>query len=172
MKLAMLTMLLIADATNIANAMPLAQTHKQYPSLEINGTVYENACSPEQESHLQQELPAHGIPSQTHAWNLIHTIMCAPRTAATRKYLMDSLSLKVSLLDEATGERAHSQIVRRSPHLVDELMATGHAWQPRIRVHGKRIILQYYVNEVCIRSVTLVNMQSRWNISEIGAACD
>ena len=74
--------------------------------------------------------------------------------------------------DESTGDEGSITFSRRSPELTLELRAKRKAWDAHVDVDDKYITLQYLSNEACVASRNFTHVKSKWQISEIGEACD
>lgn len=72
----------------------------------------------------------------------------------------------------ATGTESTLKIVRVDNELIEEVMATAHAWGVSVRMRNGNFSLQYYGNEACVKEVIFKNVKSKWMIYEMGEACD
>jgi hypothetical protein len=73
---------------------------------------------------------------------------------------------------ESTKDKSVIKTLAVSEELVTRIMATGSVWNTTLLAEKKKITLQYFVNEACVRSATLLYSHSKWAVSEIGEACD
>jgi len=143
-----------------------------YPSLEMHGVTYANACSKPQQQVLRQALSKGRIENLPAVWRAVQALLCAPRTGPERAYLGSMFAKKIKQKLEETGSEPSYEVVVRTDELIDGTMAAGEAWDANLDIEVDRIRLQYFPNEACVRSVTLSYRQTKWVIDEIDEACD
>jgi hypothetical protein len=156
----------------------LAQAQGGSPEIKgniyVHGDEYTNACSPRERKKLQQSVKRAAGRSRdaNGAWQLVETLLCAPNSKASRRYLTGVLPPKIRFKSSGTGQDDTSELIRRDGELVKSLLAKGEAWHATISSESTEIILSYYPNEACIRSRTLTFTNKRWRLVELGEACD
>jgi len=143
-----------------------------YPSLEMHGVTYANACSKPEQQVLRQGLSKEGVENLPAVWRAVQALLCAPRTGPERAYLGSMFAKKIKQKQEDTGSEPSHEVVARTDELIDRTMAAGEAWDANLDIEVDKIRLQYFPNEACVRSVTLSYRQTKWVIDEIDEACD
>lgn len=155
-----------------------AQAQERSPeikgSLYVHGNEYTNTCSPGERKKLQQSVKRAAGRSRdaNGAWRLVETLLCAPDSKASRRYLSSVLPPKIRFKSSGTGQDDTSELIRRDGELIESLLAKGEAWNATISSESTEIILSYYPNEACIRSRTLNFTNKRWRLVELSEACD
>ena len=156
----------------------LAQAQEGSPeirgNLYVQGDEYKNTCSPSERKKLQQSVKRAAGRSRdaNGAWRLVETLLCAPNSKASRRYLASVLPPKIRYKSSGTGQDDTSELIRRDAELIKSLLAKGEAWNATISSESTEIILSYYPNEACIRSRTLNFTNKRWRLVEMSEACD
>ena len=156
----------------------LAQAQERSPEIKrnlyVHGHEYANACSPSERRTLRQSVKRAAGRSRdaNGAWRLVETLLCAPDSKASRRYLTSVLPPKIRLKSSGTGQDDTSELIRRDGELIESLLAEGEAWKATISSESTRIILSYYPNEACINSRTLNFVHKRWRLVELSGACD
>jgi hypothetical protein len=163
---------LILLCTGLAQAQGRSSEIKG--SLNVHGNEYTNTCSPSGRKKLQQSVKrAVGRNRDANgAWRLVETLLCAPDSKASRRYLTGVLPPRIRFKSSGTGQDDTSELIRRDGELIKSLLAKGEAWNAIISSESTEIILSYYPNEACIRSRTLNFTNKRWHLVEISEACD
>jgi hypothetical protein len=162
----------------ILSCAGLAQAQGRSPgvkgSLEVHGQQYPNACSPVERRKLRQAVrrAAGRGRDADGAWRLVETLLCAPDSAASRRYLTGVSPPKIRLKSAGTGQDDTSELVRRDGALFESLLAKGGAWNATVSSESTDIVLSYYPNEACISSRTLKFTNRMWRLVEMGEACD
>jgi hypothetical protein len=145
---------------------------QDYPSLTMHGFTYPNACAPAERADLQGNLNSKKIPEPLMAWRAIELILCAQKTKFSFNQLTELVPKHIAASAESTGDKPQREVAIRSERLVADLMAGGRAWDADIRIEDGNILLQYYVNEACVKSARLTYANRKWLLSKIGEACD
>lgn len=143
-----------------------------YPSLEMHGVTYANACSKPEQQVLRQAISKAGVENLPAVWRAVQALLCAPRTGPERAYLGSMFAKKIKQELEDTGSEPSYEVVARTDELIDRTMAGGEAWAAHIHTEVDGIRLQYFPNEACVRGVTLSYRRTKWVIDEVGEACD
>jgi hypothetical protein len=102
----------------------------------------------------------------------VEVLLCARPTDRSRAFVRELLPRAVRKITQATGDEDISELVPRNAALVDEMFAEGLARDVTLTAEADKVTLQYFSNEVCVRSRTLILVKNRWAIAEIGEACD
>jgi hypothetical protein len=144
----------------------------EYPDLNMQGRNYPNSCAPEQRQILQKEIIKGDVQDATQVWKAVELILCVPEDDASRKQLISLFYKKVRKAIDSTGEAPIFKTMFVSEELASKVMAGGNAWNASILVEKSKIVLQYFVNEACVKSATLFYKKSKWSVYEIGQACD
>jgi hypothetical protein len=155
----------------------LAQAQERPPeikkTLDVHGVQYANACMPVGRKALRKSVwRVVGGRDANGAWQLVETLLCAPDSKASRRYLAGVLPTKIRRKSSGTGQDDTSELIRRDGELIESLLAKGEAWNAIMSSESTEIILNYYPNEACIRSRTLKFINRRWRLVEISEACD
>jgi len=143
-----------------------------YPSLEMHGSTYANACSKPEQQVLRQAISKKKVENLPAVWRAVQALLCAPRTGPERAYLGSMFAKKIKQKLEDTGSEPSSEVVARTDELINRAMAAGEAWAADIQIEVDEIRLHYFANEACVRGVTLSYRRNKWVIDEIGEACD
>ena len=142
-------------------------------TLNVHGVEYANACTPQGRKALRKSVwKVSGGRDASGAWRLVETLLCAPDTKASRRYLTSVVPAEVRSVSEGTGQDEVSELVRRDGRLIEALLAEGEAWQATIKSKSRKVSLSYYPNEACINTRTLSFVNRRWRLFKISAACD
>ena len=142
-------------------------------TLNVYGVEYANACTPHGRKALRKSVwRVAGGRDASGAWRLVETLLCAPDTKASRRYLASVLPAQVRSVSEATGQDVVSEWVKRDGKLIEALLAEGEAWQATVKSESKRVSLSYYPNEACINTRTMSFVSRRWRLLKISHACD
>ena len=163
---------LILLCTGIAQAQGRSPEIKG--NLNVQGDEYPNACSPGGRKKLQQSVKrAAGRRRDANgAWRLVETLLCAPNSKASRRYLTSVLPAEVRSVSSGTGQDEISESVRRDGKLIETLLAEGEAWHATVESESREVSLSYYSNEACINTRTLSFVHRRWRLLKISEACD
>lgn len=159
-------------------AAGLAQAQGGLPKtkegLNIQGEEYPNACSSEKRKKLQQSVKraAGRTRDPIGAWRLVEALLCAPESKGTRSYLTGVLPSIIRVKSSGTGQDDTSELIRRDGKLIKSLLAKGKAWNATVSSESGQLVLNYYPNEACISSRTLKFTNKRWQLVEMGGACD
>jgi len=144
----------------------------KYPSLNMHGSTYPNACSKPEQQVLRQAILKAKVQKLPAVWRAVQALLCAPRTGPEHAYLGSMFAKKIKQKQEDTGSEPSHEVVARTDELIDRTMAAGEAWDANLDIEVDKIRLQYFPNEACVRSVTLSYRQTKWVIDEIDEACD
>ena len=155
----------------------LAQAQERPPeikkTLTVHGVEYANACTPDGRKALRKSVwRVAGGRDASGAWRLVETLLCAPDSKASRRYLTGVLPAEVRSVSSGTGQDEISESVRRNGRLIEALLAEGEAWHATVESASTEISLSYYPNEACINTRTLSFVNRRWRLLKISEACD
>jgi len=145
---------------------------EQYPALEIHGFLYSNACAANVRIELQNSLLKLGIKEADKAWQIIDTLICAPRNESTRSTIRAVMAKRIKEDFASTGDLPSFEMVVPDAQIIERVMRDGEAWKAQVRKETDNVIVQYFVDEACVRDVTLRYYNSKWLIYGIGMACD
>ena len=138
--------------------------------LNIQGDVYDASCTASAKAALQASLNG---PTAAEGWKMIDTLLCAPRTAASKAYVASHVARTVSYQSYSTGdEQEQPSTVALSAAIINELLAAGEAWDANVDASAQEIQLSYHPNEACVHTRTLEFIQGKWRITAMGSACD
>lgn len=138
--------------------------------LTIQGDVYDASCTASAKAALQAALAG---PTAVEGWRMVDTLLCAPKSAASKAYVACHAARKISYESYSTGdEQEQASTVPLSSAIIDELLAAGAAWNATVEVNAEQIRLSYYPNEACVNTRTLEFIQGRWRLTTMGSACD
>jgi len=143
-----------------------------YQEMKMQGDIYPNSCSAEQKKALWETVSKAKASDDQQALKLIDLILCAPNAKENRNTLMSSFGKRVRKESESTSEKPRIKTMVVTERIVASTMASGNVWNTRLSAERKKISLQYFVNETCVKSATFVHSHSKWTIDEIGEACD
>lgn len=162
---------LVLLCTGLAHAQERPSAIKK--TLNVHGVEYANACTPHSLKALRKSVwrVARGRDASG-AWRLVKTLLCAPDSKASRRYLTSVIPAEVRSVSEGTGQEETSESVRRDGRLIEALLAEGKAWQARVESESTDVSLSYYPNEACINTRTLSFVNRRWRLFKISEACD
>ena len=142
-------------------------------TLNVHGVKYTNACTPDRRKALRRSVwRVAGGRDATGAWRLVETLLCAPDSKSSRRYLTSVLPAEVRSVSGGTGQDEISESVRRDGRLIEALLAEGEAWHATVKPESTEISLSYYPNEACINTRTLSFVNRRWRLVKISEACD
>ena len=155
----------------------LAQAQERPPAikktLNVYGVEYANACTPQGLKALRKSVwRVAGGRDASGAWRLVETLLCAPDSKASRRYLTSVLPAEVRSVSAGTGQDEISESVKRDGRLIESLLAEGEAWQATVKSESTKVSLSYYPNEACINTRTLSFVNRRWRLLKISDACD
>jgi hypothetical protein len=150
----------------------LCKAANEYPSLKMHGDIYPNSCSPEQKKMLHGRISKSSLPDAALAWQAVELVLCASSSQINRKEVVALFNRNVTEKTESTADKPIYRKPRRNEELAEVVMAAGGAWNTSILISEKKIVLQYFVNEACVKIATLLHNHSNWSIYEIGQACD
>lgn len=143
-----------------------------FPTLKMNGEIYENSCSANKKEVLKGEINPSRLKNADQVWSIIVTILCKPANEKNIEFLKLLTLKKIREATASTGARPQRELVTPSRMLVRDVMAECQAWDADIQVESGKVILQYFANEACVRSVKMRFAKSKWIIYEVGEACD
>jgi len=143
-----------------------------YPPLEINGTYYANACQLGANESLHKTVLARNVENSNYVWQIINALLCGSFNSSAHELVKTIVPQQIREKVVSTGEEPSFRILRRNDDVIKDLMANGRAWGVEMRVTSESLVLEYYPNDACFRRIALENHNSKWNISEIGEACD
>lgn len=155
----------------------LAQAQESPPkvknTLNVHGVEYANACTPDGRKALRKSVwKVAGGRDASGAWRLVETLLCAPDSKASRRYLTSVVPAEVRSVSWGTGQDDISKSVRRDGRLIEALLAKGEAWHATVKSESTEVSLSYYPNEACINTRTLSFVNRRWRLVTISEACD
>lgn len=155
----------------------LAQAQERPPkikkTLNVHGVEYANACTPDGRKALRKSVwRIAGGRDPSGAWRLVETLLCAPDSKASRRYLTSVIPAEVRSVSWGTGQDEISEPVRRDSRLFEALLAEGKAWHATVESESREVSLSYYPNEACINTRTLSFVNRRWRLVKISEACD
>jgi hypothetical protein len=151
-----------------ANAIP------PVPTLQSGSETLVNACTPSSQAKLRKELakPANKVSAPAEALRLVHTLMCAPRSAAATAYLREHVARTVTQKSAATGSDDETATIRPDSELIAALPRGGDAWGAEVQAYGDEVVLIYWSDEATVEDRTLAYTGGRWRIVGIGSAAD
>lgn len=157
--------------------MGLAQAQERPPAikktLNVYGVEYANACTPHGRKALRKSVwRVAGGRDASGAWRLVETLLCAPDSKASRRYLASVIPAHVRSVSGGTGQDEISESVKRDGRLIETLLAEGEAWQATVESKSRELSLSYYPNEACIHTRTLSFVNRRWRLLKISESCD
>ena len=162
---------LVLLCTGFAHPQEKPQTIKK--TLNVYGVEYANACTPHARKALRKSVwRVEGGRDASGAWRLVETLLCAPDSKASRRYLTSVVPAKVRSVSGATGQDEVSEWVKRDGTLIEALLAEGEAWQATVKSESTKVSLSYYPSEACIHTRTLSFVNRRWRLLRISDACD
>jgi hypothetical protein len=144
----------------------------EYRQLKMQGNIYPNSCNKEQKSVLWEMIAKAKVYNGPQALKLVDLILCASDSKENRKVLMSSFGKGVREKVESTGGATLIKTIAVTEKIVSRTMAAGNVWNTTLLTEQKKISLQYFVNEACVKSATLLYSHSKWSVYEIGEACD
>ena len=155
----------------------LAQAQGRRPeikkTLDVHGVEYANACALGERRALRKSVwRVAGGRDPGGAWRLVETLLCAPDSKASRRYLNGVLPAEVRSESSGTGQDEISESVRRDGRLIEALLAEGKAWHATVASETTEVTLSYYPNEACMNTRTLSFVNRRWRLVKISEACD
>jgi hypothetical protein len=155
----------------------LAQAQERPPeikkTLEVHGVEYANACTPDGRKALRKSVWRVAVGRDARgAWRLVETLLCAPDSKASRRYLTSVVPAEIRSMSWGTGQDEVSVSVRRDGRLIEALLAEGEAWHATVESESTEVSLSYYPNEACIKTRTLSFVNRRWRLVKISEACD
>jgi len=145
---------------------------EQYPALEIHGFLYPNACAANVRVELQNSLLKLDIKEADKAWQIIDALICAPRNESTRNAVRVVMAKRIKEDFASTGDLPSFEMVVPNAQIIERVIRDGEAWKAQVRKESDNVIVQYFVDEACVRDVTLRYFKSKWLIYGIGMACD
>ncbi|MEW6370430.1 MAG: hypothetical protein AB1584_05795 [Pseudomonadota bacterium] len=143
-----------------------------YPPLKMHGTSYPNACADEESQVLRDKIVASKVAEASQLWQAVKIILCAPRSKRDRIFVAGLIPSKVREVAESTGDTPSFRIVQRTPELIEDVMAGGKAWDAEVSFDSRKLVLQYFVNEACVKRITFIFQRSKWLVYSVGEACD
>ncbi|NYE59770.1 hypothetical protein FHW58_000922 [Duganella sp. 1224] len=106
-------------------------------------------------------------------WRLIDTLLCAPKSAASKAYIASHAVRKINYQSSGTGEEQEEACsIPVTKDVINALLAAWEAWNATVQASPAEIQLSYYPNEACIHSRTLELVKGKWRITAMGSACD
>ena len=157
--------------TGLAQSQERPQAIKK--TLNVYGVEYANACTPHGRKALRKSVwRVAGGRDASGAWRLVETLLCAPDSKASRRYLTSVLPAELRSVSGGTGQDEISELVKRDGRLIEALLAEGEAWQATVEAESTKVSLSYYPNEACINSRTLSFVNRSWRLVKISQACD
>ena len=142
-------------------------------TLDVHGVKYANACTTDARKALRKSVwRVAGGRDASGAWRLVETLLCAPDSKASRRYLTGVLPAQIRSVSWGTGQDEISKSVRRDGRLIEALLAKGEAWDATVKSESTEVSLSYYPNEACIKTRTLRFVNRRWRLVKISEACD
>lgn len=103
---------------------------------------------------------------------MIETVLCAPADQGSRAYIARHLSSKVRRNFASSSELKKSDLPLPDNDIAAEIIAAKRAWNANLRVEENKVVLQYFIDEACVKSIGFTLVKSVWIISEVSAACD
>ncbi|MDN4059472.1 hypothetical protein QPK31_14695 [Massilia sp. YIM B02769] len=149
-----------------------ADATKAYRPLKVEGFLYPNACLIDERKNVESSVLKLGVKEASEAWRIIDLLTCAPRNDSTRKSVTSLMATKLRVDFSSTGDQPSAEVVAPSAQIVERVIRAGEAWSPQVREESGDVIVQYFVDEACVRDVTLKYRKSTWLIHGIGMACD
>ncbi len=122
---------------------------------------------------MHESLRASKAGEQKDAWKLITTLLCAPPSTPTKRYLFSALASKIKVISGDLDDKTSSVILNFQLNLVD-LFAKGEAYGPRLSSIPKKdkLSLHYYTDEACVASREFKLVRRQWRLTSIGFGCD
>lgn len=142
-----------------------------YADMDSYGTIRPNACAPTQLALLKKDVD-NAASDAAQAWKAIVAMLCTADQAANRERIKRFVPIYVREAQEGTGQAPVFQRTRRSDELLQRLSAAGKAWEASVDVASDKIVLQYFPDEACVASRTLLYAKGKWTLADIGEACD
>ena len=142
------------------------------PTLTIYGETYVSNCKPWQIAEIRKTLAQSGADRPVELKAAVEVLLCASPTDRSRAFVRKLLPKAVRKATQATGDEDTSELVPRNAALVDEMFAEGFARDVTLTTETDKVTLQYFANEACVKSRTLILVKNRWAIAKIGEACD
>jgi hypothetical protein len=144
----------------------------EYPDLNMQGINYPNSCNTQQKHTLQDKVIKSMAQDGRQAWKAVDLILCALDSDVNRKKIISLFQKKVRKEVESTGDKSGSKTVKVNEEIATSIMAMANAWDTTIIAEQEKIVVQYFVNEACVKSATLSYSNSKWFVYQIGDACD
>jgi hypothetical protein len=144
----------------------------EYQSLSMQGESYPNACSAEGKKSVRDVLLKNEVQNSSQALKVVDAMLCLPNDDKNRSYLESVTPQMVRKTVESTGDKPAFTMVPRTDELVSGLVAAGKAWNVTIRLESRKLVIQYFSNEACVKERTLFYVNSKWSVYELSEACD
>lgn len=140
-------------------------------ALNVFGTDYPNACSAPQQKVWKRTLEQAIKDAKTISED-VELILCASRTPANKARAKSVIHDSVTINTENVGDEPETKVVAPDDVLIDSVVAGGEAWGVEINAGPSSVVVQYYPNEVCVKSLSFNKEGGRWMIDAIREACD
>ncbi|MTV40806.1 hypothetical protein [Duganella radicis] len=143
-------------------------------TLTIQGDEYASACTPKNKTVLEGLIRAEArkAASVADAWPLIDTLLCQAKAPDSRAFIAGRLNKTVSEASTSSGGPDALTRTKVDAELIDSLLSEGEAWNADLRFAKNEITLRFMSDEACVRSRKLQLNKGKWQIAQIGEACD
>lgn len=153
----------------VGAALALTSRDAWPESLEIGGTTHASSCEVEAWSLLAKELrDAAGKRDPAGIEALVQAYLCGGDGRAA-EILLHAAPARLVSTDEGTGEPTTR---RRVPSREALEPRGGQAWHATVHADRRDVSVTFFVNEACVRSITLRSAKATWRIRAVGNACD
>jgi hypothetical protein len=127
---------------------------KSLPTLRMQDVIYQNACTGNEKLKLRKDLNRR-VAMAKDAFSKIDVILCADRNASSKNKIIKMTSLSVRIAGESTGGEPEFDVEVVSDRLIEDILAAGAAWDVSLQTSSHKLVLQYFANEACVKSVIL-----------------
>ncbi|MEW6760795.1 MAG: hypothetical protein AB1437_08210 [Pseudomonadota bacterium] len=159
--------------TIFAHSTSWAQDYSKYPTISIQGNDYPNACHPLERKKVQEVLRDTNIPKKEELWTILDMLLCAARTEKNLDKMLAATSKRIRMEAEGTGEKEPNiKTVPKNLKLVEDFFAQGKAWGIGLIIINNTVRINYSENEACVEERIIEFSNEKWEIVEIGQACD
>lgn len=138
----------------------------------MQGNVYRSVCTPDQLSQLRQAVTEGRPHAPAQLWRAVEVMLCSRKANSDVRFVRALVPRKIKRSSEATGDRTVINYTPRDVELIEGLFAEQKAWGAGVKVKRAKVTLQYFANEACVVTRTLIFVKPNWQISEFGEACD
>lgn len=138
-------------------------------SIQIGGDHYAETCNTQEWPLVTDQLKIVADNRSPHLLTKLAKAYICGKGTKIKKYLLLHSNKNIITTSEGSGQEKIEDSIPSNEAIQPQ---ASQAWNATVQGEYPNVILLYFSNEVCVRSVTFKPIKSNWLIVGTGEACD